>query len=99
MPFHTATELLLKLAPFTVKTNPAPPAVAALGEIELIDGVDGQEQEMIDSQKSARAPERDTLFIVIIVTMVPALTAIQRSANLTLWRDCYHGRRTANVAD
>jgi hypothetical protein len=41
-PFQTTTALLLKLPPFTVKTNPAPPVVALLGEIELTDGVAGQ---------------------------------------------------------
>jgi hypothetical protein len=41
-PFQTTTELLLKLPPFTVKTNPAPQAVALVGEIEVTDGVAGQ---------------------------------------------------------
>lgn len=40
-PFQTTTELLLKLPPFTVKTNPAPPAAVLLGEIEVTDGVAG----------------------------------------------------------
>jgi hypothetical protein len=66
VPFHTTTELALKLPPFTVKVKPAPPAVALAGEIELIDGVDGQEQETAGSKKTANAPRRDDLFIVAI---------------------------------
>jgi hypothetical protein len=42
-PSHVATELPLKLWPFTVRVKPAPPAVALFGEIEDTDGVDGQE--------------------------------------------------------
>jgi hypothetical protein len=49
-------ELLPKLPPFTVKTNPAPPAVALVGEIELIDGVAGQPpHETNGSNKIANA--------------------------------------------
>ena len=64
VPFHTATELLLKLPPFTVRTKPAPPAVALFGESELTDGVDGQEQETAGSKKIANAPKRGRPFIV-----------------------------------
>ena len=64
VPFHTTTELLLKLPPFTVRTKPAPPAVALLGESELTDGVDGQEQETAGSKKIANAPKRGRPFIV-----------------------------------
>lgn len=64
VPFHTTTELLLKLPPFTVRTKPAPPAVALLGESELTDGVDGQEQETTGSRKIANAPKRGRPFIV-----------------------------------
>jgi hypothetical protein len=66
VPFHTTTELLLKLPPFTVRTKPAPPAVALLGESELTDGVDGQEQETTGSRKIANAPKRADFFIVAI---------------------------------
>ena len=72
MPFHTATELLLKLPPFMVRTKPAPPTVALLGESELTDGVDGQEQERIGSRKIANAPRRGDLFVVVMVA--PAMT-------------------------
>ena len=64
VPFHTATELVLKLPPFTVRTKPSPPAVALLGESELTDGVDGQEQEVAGSNKIANAPKRADFFIV-----------------------------------
>jgi hypothetical protein len=37
-PFHWITELLMNPLPFTVSTNAAPPAVALVGEIELIAG-------------------------------------------------------------
>jgi hypothetical protein len=65
-PFHTTTASLLKLPPFTVRLNPAPPAVALLGESELIDGVDGQEQETAGSKEIANAPKRANLFMVVI---------------------------------
>jgi hypothetical protein len=70
VPFHTATEVLLKLPPFMVRTKPAPPTVALLGESELTDGVDGQEQEMIGSRKIANAPRRGDLFVVVMVAPV-----------------------------
>jgi len=38
LPFQTTTEAEMKLVPFTVSVNAAPPAVALLGEIELTDG-------------------------------------------------------------
>ncbi len=63
-PFQTTTELLLKLLPFTVRTKPAPPAVALFGESELTEGVDGQEQETTGSKKIANAPKRGRPFIV-----------------------------------
>jgi hypothetical protein len=68
VPFHTTTELLAKLLPFTVRTKPSPPAVALLGEIELTDGADGQEQETAGSRKIANAPKRkrSDFFIVAI---------------------------------
>ena len=70
-PSHVATELLLKLWPFTVRVKPAPPAVALLGEIEDTDGVDGQEeQETAGSKSIANAPpRRSDLFIVAIAAM------------------------------
>jgi hypothetical protein len=64
VPFHTTTELLLKLPPFTVRTKPAPPAVAVLGESELTDGVEGQEQETAGSRKINNAPKRGDFLIV-----------------------------------
>ena len=70
-PFHTTTELLLKSWPFTVRTNPAPPAVALLGEIEVTDGVDGQEQETTGSKKIANALKVSELFIVDIGAAYP----------------------------
>ncbi len=66
VPFHITTELLRKLPPFTVRTNPTPPAVALLGEIELNEGVGGQEQEATGSRKIASAPQSANLFIVAI---------------------------------
>lgn len=69
VPFHTTTEPLLKFLPFTVRTKPAPPAVALFGEIEVTDGVDGhEEQETAGSRKIANAPKRKRgdFFIVAI---------------------------------
>jgi len=68
VPFHTTTALLAKLLPSTVRTKPLPPAVALLGESELTDGVDGQEQETAGSRKIANAPKRKRgdFFIVAI---------------------------------
>ena len=64
VPFHTTTELLLKLPPFTVRTKPDPPAAALLGESELTDGVDGQEQATAGSRKIANAPKRGGFFLI-----------------------------------
>jgi hypothetical protein len=65
-PFQTTTALLLKLLPVTVSENPAPPAVALLGEIELIEGVDGQlPQETTGSNKIANAPKSADIFIAL----------------------------------
>jgi hypothetical protein len=66
IPFHTTTELLRKLPPFTVMTNPAAPTVALFGEIELTEGVGGQEQEAIGSRKIASAPQSADLLMVAI---------------------------------
>lgn len=75
-PSHVATELLLKLWPFTVRVKPAPPAVALLGEIEDTDGVDGQEeQETAGSRSIANAPNRGDF--LVIVTPAP-LFAIRK---------------------
>jgi len=49
--------------------KPAPPAAAVLGESEVTDGVDGQEQETRESKEIANAPKRSGLSIVVIVTM------------------------------
>jgi hypothetical protein len=38
VPFQLTSEAEMKLVPFTVSVNAAPPAVAVLGEIELTDG-------------------------------------------------------------
>jgi hypothetical protein len=65
-PFQTTTELLLKLPPFTVKTNPTPPAVALLGEIEATDGVAGQPPHETDgSNKIANAAKSADIFIAL----------------------------------
>jgi hypothetical protein len=65
-PFQTTTALLLKSLPFTVRTNPTAPAVALLGEIEVIEGVAGQPpQEAAGSNKIANAPKSDNIFIAI----------------------------------
>jgi hypothetical protein len=67
-PSQTTTELLLKLPPFTVKTNPAPPAVALLGEIEVTDGVAGHPpQETTESNKIANPPKSADIFAAISV--------------------------------
>jgi hypothetical protein len=71
VPFHVTTELLLKLLPFTVRTKPSPPAVAVLGESELTEGVDGQEQQTAGSRKSANAPKRSD-FLVVAISAFPA---------------------------
>jgi hypothetical protein len=65
-PFQTTTALLLKLPPFTVKTNPAPPAVALFGEIEVTDGVAGQPpHETNGSNKTANAAKSADIFMAI----------------------------------
>jgi hypothetical protein len=74
VPFHVTTEVLLKLLPFTVKTKPAPPAAALLGEIELTDGVDGQEHEMAGSRKNANAHKSANFLIVAKVVVRPDIT-------------------------
>ena len=67
VPFHATTELLLKLLPFMVRTKSAPPAVALVGEIEVSDGVEAQEQATTGSRNIANAPKRGDLLIVFIV--------------------------------
>lgn len=65
-PFQTTTALLLKLLPFTVNENPAAPAVALLGEIEVTEGVAGQPpQEMTGSNKIANAPKSADILVAI----------------------------------
>jgi hypothetical protein len=65
-PFQTTTVLLLKLPPFTVSENPGAPAVALLGEIEVIDGFAGQPpQDTTGSNKIASAPKSADIFIAI----------------------------------
>src|ERR1700685_3495862 len=66
VPFQTTTELLLKLPPFRVKTNPAPPAVALFGEIEVTDGVAGQPpHETNGSNKIANVDKSADILIAI----------------------------------
>lgn len=81
VPFHTTTEPLLKFLPFTVRKNPAPPAVALFGEIELTDGVDGhEEQETAGSKKIANTLRGSDIFIFAKAAMdrniVVALVAL-----------------------
>ncbi|HKN15383.1 MAG TPA: hypothetical protein VJX47_00460 [Candidatus Sulfotelmatobacter sp.] len=65
-PFQTTIALLLKLPPFTVSENPAPPAVALFGEREVTEGVAGQPpQETTQSTKIANAPKSADIFIAI----------------------------------
>jgi len=65
-PSQTTTALLLKLLPFTVSENPGAPAVALLGEIDVIDGFAGQPpQETTESNKIANAPKSADIFIAI----------------------------------
>jgi hypothetical protein len=65
-PFQTTTALLLKSRPFTISENPAAPAVALFGEIELIEGVAGQApQETTGSSKIANAPKSGNILIAI----------------------------------
>ncbi len=65
-PFQTTTALLLKLPPFTVSENPAPPAVALLGESEVIEGVAGQPpQETTGSNKITNALKSADIFVAI----------------------------------
>lgn len=72
VPFHTTTELLLKLPPFTVRTRPDPPAATLLGESEDTDGVDGhEEQETAGSRRMANAPKRKTGNFLIFGIGVP----------------------------
>jgi len=39
LPFHCTVEDEMKLLPFTVSVNPAPPAAALVGEVEVIEGI------------------------------------------------------------
>jgi hypothetical protein len=65
-PSQTTTALLLKFPPFTVNENPAAPAVALLGEIEVTEGVGGQPpQETRISDKIANAPKSADVFNAI----------------------------------
>jgi hypothetical protein len=65
-PSQTTTALLLKFPPFTVSENPAAPAVALLGEIEVTEGVGGQPpQETRVSDKIANAPKSADVFNAI----------------------------------
>lgn len=65
VPFHTNTELVPKLPPFTVRTKSGPPAVALLGEIELIDGVEGQEQETRESRQIVNAGKTSKVLFIV----------------------------------
>ena len=69
VPFQATRELLLKFLPLTVRTNPAPPAVALFGEIEVIDGVDGHEHEITGRLKSTSALKISAFVLPVIVTM------------------------------
>lgn len=70
-PFQTTTALLLKSLPFTVSENPAAPALALLGEIEVIEGVAGQPpQETAGSKKIANAPESANILIAAFTVHV-----------------------------
>jgi hypothetical protein len=63
-PSQTNTALLLKFLPFTVSENPAAPAVAVLGEIEVMEGVGGQPpQETTGNNKIANAPKAADILI------------------------------------
>lgn len=79
VPFHTATALLSKLWPFTVRVKPAPPAAALLGESEVIDGVEGQEQATTGSRKIANGANISGLLMVIIVAMAQVTIEIQKT--------------------
>ena len=57
--------------------------MAVLGEIEVIDGVGGQEQETMESQKGANAPKRHALFTVVIVTM--AVVPVKRARQISFY--------------
>ena len=80
MPFHTTTELLLKFLPFTVIAKAAPPALALFGEIEVIEGVEGQEQETTGSRKIANAIKRGNFFPAVIIAIIIVAIDVQRSA-------------------
>jgi hypothetical protein len=65
-PFQITTALLLKSPPFTVSENPAAPAVALLGEIEVTEGVAGQPpQETTGSNKIVSAAKTADILIAI----------------------------------
>ncbi len=66
VPSQTTTALLLKLWPFTVSENPAAPAAAVLGEIEVTEGVAGQPpHETTGSNKIANAAAQADALIAI----------------------------------
>jgi hypothetical protein len=66
VPSQTTTALLLKLPPFTLRTNPSPPAVALFGEIELTEGVAGHPpQETTGNNKMADAPKSADIFVAV----------------------------------
>lgn len=80
IPFHTTTELPLKFLPFTVIAKAAPPAVALLGEIDVIDGVDGQEQERTGSRRIASMPKRGDFFIAVTIAIAVVVAIGVRAA-------------------
>jgi len=98
VPFQTATELLLKLPPFTVRTKPGPPAVALLGESELTEGVDGQEQATAGSKKIANAPKRGRPFIVEPRVTPHRRVAIRGSGHLEIGAGRLPNRFTASLS-
>jgi hypothetical protein len=64
---HCTLEHGRKLLPVTFKVNAAVPAVAPTGEIEVIDGVESDEAEIVKDAGAEFTPELDT-----VIDAVPA---------------------------
>jgi len=65
-PLKSTSESLVKSLPLMVSTNWVPPAVALLGEIEVIDGAAGQEQDTAVASAVTSTYKTDDLAAVAI---------------------------------
>lgn len=76
-PFQSMTEAGMKFVPVTVRTNAGPPAVAVVGEIEVIVGAGGGEGEITKFTGEDMPPALPEL-----VTVTEAVPALATSADV-----------------